>query len=1028
MRRRFLSLMLLCTAANFAYGQSTEAPDIPWQDPRRNEIRRLPMHTNYFAFAEGERTEEREQSKNYLSLGGVWRFDWVRHLEQRPKDFYRVDYNDKAWGTMPVPGIWEVNGYGDPLYANERYAWNDQFKDNPPYVPTHNNHVGSYRRSFVIPKEWRGKQVIAHFGSVTSNINLYVNGQHVGYSEDSKLEAEFDLTPYIRFGQENLIAFQVFRWSDGTYFECQDFWRLSGVGRECYLYAREKKRIEDIRITPELDDAFKDGSLRIDLRKTSSTLPVELRLMDASGAIIAETQLSGGKSSTTIQVQSPRKWSAEDPYLYTLEAKAGGEVIRNRVGFRRVEIKNKQLLLNGRPILFKGANRHEIDPDGAYYVSRERMRQDILRMKQLNINAVRTAHYPNDNYWYELCDQYGIYVVAEANVETHGMGYGDRSLAHRADFEQGHVERNTRHVARGYNHPSIISWSLGNESGYGVNFDKAFAAVKALDPTRPIQYERSYLKCTEIYTRMYIRPNDIVKYLENDPPMPIIVCEYAHAMGNSIGGFDEYWDLIRKYPLFQGGFIWDFVDQSLRWHTREGREFYAYAGDFNRYDYKADNNFLNNGIVSPDRKPNPHAHEIAYVHQSIRPSLVDAQGGKIAVYNENFFIDLSRYDLRWELSIDGKPQQSGLIQLPKIAPQQTQQLSLPYQLPEVARDQDVTLQLYFTLRHRDGILPAGHRIAHDQFVLQRAELQPLALSRGEAYRPIQLETNDRNFIILSNDRFRIDIQRRSGFISRYMVAGRELLSEGTHIMPSFWRAPTDNDMGAQLQWNWAMWRKPNFKLEKLTPSPQQDGSIKIDAEYTIQDIGAKLHLSYLVSKEGEIIYSQEMTPGEKKDVKPLFRYGLRLQMPQHYGYISFYGRGPIENYPDRKASQHLGQYEQRVADQFYPYIRPQETGGKGDLRYYRVLDRGGFGLEFRAEQLLQATALDRSLEDMDGYPRKTQKHSELLPLAGFTDVFVDSHHMGLGCYNSWGALPQERFLLPYSTYKLRILIRPVDIR
>lgn len=1026
MNKGLLFALMLSTALSSLYAQSKEAPDIPWQDPQRNEIRRLPMHTNYFAFAQDEQTREPNQSKNYLSLGGVWKFNWVRDLEQRPKDFYRVDLNDKAWGTIPVPGIWEVHGYGDPLYANERYAWNDQYKDNPPFVPTANNHVGSYRRSFVIPRSWQGKQVIAHFGSVTSNINLYVNGRQVGYSEDSKLEAEFDLTPYIRFGQENLIAFQVFRWNDGTYLECQDFWRLSGVGRECYLYARATKRVEDIRVTPNLDANYQDGSLDIQLRKTSNSLPVSLSLRDASGQIVAE--LRSAQSRVRLEVKNPRKWSAEDPYLYELETKASGEVIRTKVGFRKVEIKNKQVLVNGKAILFKGVNRHEIDPDGAYYVSRERMRQDILRMKELNINAVRTSHYPNDNYWYDLCDEYGIYVVAEANLETHGMGYGDKSLAHRKDFERAHIERNTRHVERGFNHPSILSWSLGNESGYGVNFDKAFDAVKKLDPSRPIQYERSFLKCTEIYTRMYIRPADIIKYLENNPPMPIIICEYAHAMGNSVGGFDEYWDLIRKYPSFQGGFIWDFVDQSLRWKTKDGREFYAYAGDFNRYDYKADNNFLNNGVVSPDRVPNPHAAEIAYVHQSIRPKLVNAKAGKVSVYNENFFIDLSRYDLRWELSVDGVIKQTGVMPMPAIAPEQTETIVLPYKMPQVSEHEDITLQLYFSLREQDGILPASQVIAHEQFVLKSAQPKSIALTTTEQYKPIKLETNDRHFLIIKNDRFQIDINRYSGFISRYLVDGRELLAEGSQIMPSFWRAPTDNDMGAQLQWHWSMWRRPNFKLEKLEPTVESDGNIRVQATYTIQGIGAKLELNYLIGKTGEIIYAQTMTPGEQKDIKPLFRFGLRVQMPTDFSRVSYYGRGPIENYPDRKASQHIGHYEQTVAEQFYPYVRPQETGGKGDLRYYRVIDRGGFGLEFSSEVPLQATALDRSLEDMDGYPRKTQKHSELLPLAGFTDVFVDTHHMGLGCYNSWGALPQEKFLLPYGKYDLRILIRPVDIR
>nr|WP_315124196.1 glycoside hydrolase family 2 TIM barrel-domain containing protein [uncultured Porphyromonas sp.] len=1025
--KRTFTLLLLLTQGLTALAQTRGQE--PWLDPEVNAIHRLPTHTSFFAFRSDEQTRDKYVSQHFLSLNGLWRFRWVRHADERPRDFGSLSLNDKGWGSMPVPGIWEVNGYGDPLYSNAIYPWHNQFKNNPPLVPIRENHVGSYRRSIHIPASWRGKRVIAHFGSVTSNIDLWVNGRPVGYSEDSKVEAEFDLTPYIKYGQENLIAFQSFRWSDGSYLECQDFWRLSGVARDCYLYAREPKGIEDVRLSagievPTYRDGKAKGTLQIELRKSEANLPVQLTLRDAEGQVVLEQKgFSAAKGS--FELGEVKTWSAETPYLYTLELRTAGEVIHQRVGFRDVRVSGGQLLVNGQPILIKGANRHEIDPDGAYYVSRERMRQDILLMKQLNMNAVRTCHYPDDDYWYQLCDEYGLYVVSEANLESHGMGYGKESLAHRKDFLRAHLERNEHNVQRGFNHPSIIIWSLGNESGHGANFLAAYALVKKLDPTRPAQYERSRLEATDIYCPMYRQPQEIIKYLENSPKMPLIQCEYAHAMGNSEGGFDEYWELIRRYPQYQGGFIWDFVDQGLRWHTRDGRSFYAYGGDFNRYDY-SDNNFLDNGLVSPDRQLNPHAHEVSYVQQSIRPSLVDAQTGKIRLYNEYFFIDLSRYDLRWELSVMGRPVQSGTLALPAIAAQQTGELALPYRLPEASREEDVTLQLSFVLREADGILPAGTQVAHEQLILQRGQMPALELGKERAQSPLLLEDNDRNYYVVRGTDWKIDIDRHTGFVSRYEVAGVSLLEEGYQLRPNFWRAPTDNDMGAGLQRRYEAWRKPHLKLTSLKTKESKEGTLQLQADYTLEGIGASLTLHYTIDATGHILYEQTMQPATEGKSPNFFRFGLRMELPKALDEVVYYGRGPVENYPDRKLSQPLGLYRSSVEELFYSYIRPQETGLRSDLSYYRVLDRGGRGLEVRSDKPFMASALNRSLESLDGYPEKTQQHSELIPRSPFTQLLVDSEHMGLGCYNSWGAVPQAKYLLPTDRpYTLRVLLSPI---
>ena len=577
-----------------------------WQDPEINAINRAPMHANFFAYENAEMAAKavKEDSKNFMSLNGTWKFFWVRNADARPTDFWKTGFNDKGWDNLQVPGVWETHGYGDPIYINVGYGWRSRFENNPPYVPTEENHVGSYRREIMVPADWKGKDIIAHFGAVSSNMYLWVNGKFVGYSEDSKLEAEFNLTPYLKPGQKNLIAFQVFRWCDGSYLEDQDFFRYTGVARDCYLYTRNKKRIDDIRVTPDLDSEYKNGSLAINLNLKGSG-NVSLELLDAQNQTVASTEVKGsGNVSTTLQVENPKKWSAETPYLYTLRAtlkdgSQASEVVPVKVGFRKIELKNAQILVNGQPVLFKGADRHELDPDGGYVVSRDRMIQDIQIMKQFNINAVRTCHYPDDNFWYELCDKYGIYVVAEANIESHGMGYGDKTLAKEPTYKKAHMERNQRNVQRGFNHPSIIFWSLGNEAGYGPNFEAAYDWIKAEDPSRAVQYEQARIEGkTDIYCPMYANYKWCEEYSKNDKyQKPLIQCEYAHAMGNSQGGFKEYWDLIRKYPKYQGGFIWDFVDQSIRWTGKNGKMIYAYAGDFNRMDDSGDKNFCNNGLI-----------------------------------------------------------------------------------------------------------------------------------------------------------------------------------------------------------------------------------------------------------------------------------------------------------------------------------------------------------------------------------------------------------------------------------------------
>ena len=1012
--------MLACAIASGAQTMNE------WRDPAVQSVNRAPMHTSYFAYETPEKAcaADKYASDRFLNMNGKWKFNWVVDAGMRPTDFFRTDFNDAAWDKISVPGIWELNGYGKPLYLNIGYAWNKQSPVAPPEIPDQNNHVGSYRRTFTIPASWSGKDIFAHFGSVTSNIYLWVNGRFVGYGEDSKLEQEFDLTPYLKPGKENLIAFQVFRWNDGSYLEDQDFFRYSGVARDSYLYARDRKRIEDIRVTVDLTDDYRDGIITVDLI-TKGRPDVELTLVAPDGKEVFREAAKDGKN--VFEVEKPSLWSAEAPTLYTLYATAGSETIPVNVGFRKIEIKNSQLLVNGKPVLFKGVNRHELDPDGGYVVSPERMMQDIELMKKFNINGVRTCHYPDDALWYDLCDRYGLYVIAEADIESHGMGYGEKTLAKRPDYREQHLERNRRNVIRNFNHPSVIIWSLGNEAGDGPNFTEAYALVRSLDSSRPIQYERAEGgENTDIFCPMYFPYESCAAYsLSESHNKPLIQCEYAHAMGNSMGGFKEYWDLIRKYPKFQGGFIWDFVDQSIRWKGKDGVEIYAYGGDFNRMD-ASDNNFCDNGLVSPDRVPNPHADEVAYYYQNIWTVPLD-KNGKVSVYNENFFRDLKDYNLNWTLLQNGVPVETGQITDLNVAPGAKKEYTLP--IGQIPAEGEILLNVTYTLKKAEGVLPAGHVVAREQIALGEVALPDLditnAVASNQSVAEPRIVDNQYNYVIVEGQNFTIEFNRHNGFMSRYEVNGLNMINEDGQLTPNFWRAPTDNDMGADLQNKFSAWRQPELKMESLKSS-MENGMAAINAVYDMPSVKGKLYMTYIINNVGEVKVTEKFVSTPGAEVSPMFRFGMQMQMPLQFDRIQYYGRGPIENYSDRNHSTLLGIYDQTVADQFYPYIRPQENGTKTDIRYWKQLNAGGNGLEFISEAPFSASALNYTIESLEDYPYKGQSHSPEVPKADFTNLLIDQAQMGLGCVNSWGAWPLKHYQLPYGDYTFNFIMKPVS--
>ena len=1028
MKKNILTCYLLLVCTTLSSQTFNE-----WKDPVVNEVNRSPMHTSYFAYQNEHSALKgcKEASQNFMSLNGIWKFLWVKDADKRPMNFYKISYDDKSWDNMQVPGLWALNGYGDPVYVNYGYPWRNQFAGEPPAIPVADNQVGSYRKEIIIPADWKGKEIFAHFGAVSSNMYLWVNGQFVGYSEDSKLEAEFNLSRYLKPGK-NLIAFQVFRWCDGSYLEDQDFLRLAGVGRDCYLYVRNKKYIQDIRVTPDLDAQYLNATLHVAMNlKGGGT--VDLKLLDPLGKEIVATSVKGtGQIQTRMEVANPGKWSAENPILYTLIAtlKDKGdvvEVIPVNVGFRKIELKNAQILVNGQPVLFKGVNRHEMDPDNGYYLSPQRMIQDIKIMKAFNINAVRTSHYPNDNLWYDLCDRYGLYVVAEANVESHGIG-GHKTLARNPLFAKAHLERNQRNVQRSYNHPSIIFWSLGNEAGFGANFEACYTWIKNEDKTRAVQYEQAKInEFTDIFCPMYQDYEGNREYCEGDIDKPLIQCEYTHAMGNSLGGFKEYWDLIRKYPKYQGGFIWDFVDQSLRWKNKEGVSFYAYGGDWNPYD-ASDNNFMDNGLINPDRQPNPHMYEVGYFYQSIWVTPVDLPNGAINVYNENFFRNLDDYYLEWELQADGEIVRKGMVGKLNVAPQQTATVQLGYTMDDICQDKELLLNIMFKLKKAESLLPAGHVVAKKQLTILPYKTPDLAISNMpnsniKVCAPTVIE-NDVNYLIVEGEHFRLDFDKHDGYLCKYEINGRQLLNEGSKLTPNFWRAPTDNDVGAGLQKKYAAWKNTGIYLNELEQKVENDLVI-VNSEYTMEAVKAKLYLTYTINNCGAVKITQKMTVDQSATVSDLFRFGMQVQICEELEQVSYYGRGPIENYSDRNNSTWLGKYRQTVSDQFYSYIRPQENGTRTDIRWWKLMDKGGNGLKLIADAPCSVSALHYSIEVLDDGERKEQRHSEFLPCVDYINLCIDKVQMGVGGVNSWGALPLKDYRLPYQDYEFSFLLQPV---
>ena len=995
-----------------------------WQNVNINQQNREPRRANFFAFESLDKAQsfDKKKSANYLSMEGMWKFNFVKDHNKRPANFFALKYDDSQWKDFPVPGLFELNGYGDATYKNIGYAWATQFAPNPPYISELNNYTGSYRRTFELPKDWKGKDVYFHVGSATSNLTLWVNGKYVGYSEDSKVAAEFNISKYLKPGK-NLIAMQVMRWCDGSYFEDQDFWRFTGIAREVYLYARPKLHAADIRLNAALENNYQDGVLNYQVSLKGGKTDVSITLCDKDGKQVAQTTGTQG----IIKVPKVKAWTGETPYLYkayiTLKNKQGvTEVIPQKVGFRNVEIKNAQLLVNGQPVLVKGADRHEMDPDGGYVVSLERMIQDIKIMKQLNINAVRTSHYPCDPRWYDLCDEYGIYITAEANLESHGMGYEEKSLAKFPEYILPHIERNEGNVKPLINHPSVIVWSLGNEGGYGVNFEKAYDWVKACDTTRPAQYERGgYDSKTDIYCPMYIGYEESESYCKSNGTKPYIQCEYAHAMGNSEGGFKEYWDLIRKYPKYQGGYIWDFVDQGLRDKSPvTGKEIFTYGGDYGRYP-ASDYNFNCNGIIAPNRRLNPHAYEIQYVLQNVWIKDFDAENGSFNVYNENFFKNIDDLSLTATLFANGVKLTTIAIPDTKgIAPQATklvksEALKSAIEKAEAEHTtEEITINFAFASDGSQPLVDKGQVMARQQIVLNGYEFDKVDAPANTGSKIEVEETN--SYVKVSAERMSVTIGKKTGMIDYLDVDGEPMLKFRESMTPEFWRAPTDNDYGASLQKKMRVWKNPQMNLKSFDKSESKD-SVVLTANFEMPEVKAELMLRYRINAAGEVAVTEKMTTDKEAKVADLFRYGMQLQMPASFSKLEYYGRGPEENYIDRHSSAFIGKYEANVKDEYYPYVRPQESGNHTDIRYFSIFNpTTGKGITFEGYAPMECSAIPYLVEDLDAGIEKEHawgQHSGDLVEKGLVQLHIQQRQFGLGCIDSWGSSPMEKYRMHY---------------
>jgi beta-galactosidase len=1012
-----------------------------WENLEVLQRNREPAHSTFIPFREaGEVLGSRrpEESPYFLSLNGTWKFHWSPVPAERPEAFHAGGFDDAGWDDIRVPCNWELQGFGIPIYTDTDYL----FPADPPRVPHGDNPVGSYRRTFELPREWQGRRTFLHFAGVRSAMYVWVNGESVGYSQGSKTPAEFDITPYVRIDAANTLAVEVYRFSDGSYLEDQDYWKISGIERDVYLVSFPQVRIRDFFAVADLDSEYRDGVLYVDVEVVSHDPSVhgeyslDFELFDRRDDPVFRRRTHGislaGEDRDEVrfrqEIPRPRPWTAETPNLYTLVLSlrdSGGnslEAVGCRVGFRRVEVRDGLLKINGRPIHLRGVNRHEHDPVTGRYVTEESMLQDIRLMKRFNINAVRTSHYPNAPRWYELCDEHGLYVVDEANIESHGMGYHpDVTLGNDPDWRAAHLDRIERMVERDKNHPSVIIWSLGNEAGDGVNFEAAYDWIKRRDPTRPVQYEQADLRPhTDIFCPMYARIHVLSDYASQRRERPLILCEYAHAMGNSVGNLQEYWDVIWAKDQLQGGFIWDWVDQGILAETH-----WAYGGDFGLEGTPTSGNFCINGLVFPDRLLHPHIWEVKKVYQPVKVVPVDLARGLVRIENRYDFRGLGHLLGEWSVRADGEVLAAGRIPGLRVPSRESRTVELPLPSIQPRPGVEYFLDVSFKASEESGMLPEGHEVAWDQFRL------PFDSPRTEAEEQRSAKLLSRRQggrLVLSGEGFTYAFDLEKGSWTSLKIAGVELLLQAGP-KPNFWRAPTDNDFGNDMPQRQGVWKLAGLDpvIEHVEHRQNSNRDVIIEVTSWLPAVESRHSTVYHVFGNGDIIVSCRLTPGKMK-LPDLPRFGMQMVLRGEFENMRWFGRGPQETYGDRKTGARVGFYQGTVMEQYHPYVRPQENGNKTDVRWAALTNAEGVGLLVVGDPLLEVSAHHFLPEDFDPGHAKQQRHAVDLKRRDLVTFNVDLRQMGVGGDTSWGARPHPQYTLPAGEYAYRFRMRPFSER
>ncbi len=1013
-----------------------------WENPQILSQNQEQPHCTLFPFANIKNGLEnrKTQSPNFQSLNGTWKFNWVRKPSDRPVDFYKNSYDVSDWKDIEVPGNWELQGFGIPIYTDVDYP----FPSNPPFIPHNYNPVGSYVRAFNISENWKDRQIFIYFGSIKSAMYVWINGKKVGYAQGSKTPVEFNISKFLKAGK-NRIALEMYRWSDGAYLEGQDYWKISGIERDVFLYSRSNVFIRDFFVNGDLDEFYKDGIFKLNIeilnlgKNPIKDHKIKIKLFDKNNLdesilfLEKKFNYSDSKEASLVfkkKIINPKKWTAETPGLYKLILELNDdnnsvlEIVQTNIGFRKIELKNGMLMINGVPITIKGVNRHETDPLTGRVVTVESMIQDIQLMKQFNINAVRTSHYPNNPEWYDLCDKYGLYVIDEANIEAHGSDpYNpEKTLANKPDWEGAFLDRTQRMVERDKNHPCIIGWSLGNETGWGKNFISTYNWTKQRDPSRPVMSEDAGIKPeTDIYFPMYRTINQIVQYARGKDKRPLILCEYAHAMGNSVGNLQDYWETIENYQSLQGGFIWDWVDQTFLKYDSEGNPFWAYGGDMGDSGVANDSNFCANGLVAADRSLHPHIWEVKKVYQNIKVIPIDLLIGKIEILNIFDFTNLNQFGFFWNLKADNQIIAQGAFEDFNVAPNQRKFVDLKFPNIQPEPGVEYFFKINAVLKEKKPLLPKGHEVAWHQFKLPIfEEVVPEHISKMPE---LKLEQNEEIAKIIGKDFF-VVVDKATGRIQSFKYQNKELIRTG--LEPNFWRAPTDNDLGYWMPGLCKIWKDAgkNLRIDSLSIKKIETKSVQIDVFSTLVTVQSEYVTRYIIFGNGLIAVETSFTPGLKK-LPELPRFGKTMTLLGEYKYISWYGRGPHESYWDRKTSAAVDVYSGTVWEQFFPYARPQENGNKIDVRWIALYNEDGFGLMTIGSSLLSCSAFQFPNDDLDYIPKSNRHSSEIKPKDLIT-LNIDFKQMGVGGDTSWGwrAKPHPEYSLPAKYYSYKFYLRP----